>query len=182
MSKTILYIATTLDGKIARKDGSLDWLYALPNPNQTDYGYKQFLSTIGANIMGKNTYKEILGFGVDWPYTGMNSYVVTTDKDFKSTTMDTFITSSNLTDFVNDLKEKTEKDIWLIGGGRLIASFLDKELLDRMILTLIPTTIGSGIPLFPEIEKEAIWTLSNVERFETGVVNLTYDKKQQHWS
>jgi dihydrofolate reductase len=177
MSKTTLYIATTLDGKIARKDGSLDWLYALPNPNQIDHGYGQFLSTIGTTIMGKNTYKEILGFGVDWPYVGMNSYVVTTDKDFKSTTPNTFIVATNLTEFVNDLKKKNEKDIWLIGGGQLIASFLDKELLDRMILTLIPTTIGEGIPLFPEIAKETTWTLTNVERFNTGVVNLTYDRK-----
>ncbi len=180
MSKTTLYIATTLDGKIARKDGSLDWLYALPNPNQIDYGYGQFLSTVGTTVMGKNTYREIIGFGVDWPYAGMNSYVVTTDKDFKSTTPDTFVIATNLTDFVNDLKKQNEKDIWLIGGGQLIASFLDKELLDRMILTLIPTTIGEGIPLFPDISKETNWTLTNVERFETGVVNLTYDRKQKH--
>ena len=96
MSKTTLYIATTLDGKIARRDGSLDWLYALPNPHQIDHGYGQFLNTIGATVMGKNTYKEIIGFGVEWPYLGMNSYVVTTDKEFKSTTPDTFIVATNL--------------------------------------------------------------------------------------
>jgi dihydrofolate reductase len=177
MNKTVLYIATTLDGKIARKDGSLDWLYSLPNPNQIDHGYGHFLSTIGATIMGKNTYKEILGFDVDWPYTGINSYVVTTDKDFQPTTPDTFMVSTNLTDFVTDLKKSIEKNIWLIGGGQLVASFLDKKLLDSMILTLIPATIGVGIPLFPEIAQEATWTLTNIERFETGVVNLTYDRK-----
>ncbi|HSA42998.1 MAG TPA: dihydrofolate reductase family protein [Bacteroidales bacterium] len=177
MSKTILYIATSLDGKIARMDGSLDWLYALPNPNHIDYGYEQFLSTIGATIMGKNTYKEILGFGVDWPYAGLKSYVVTTDKAFKSTTPDTFIVSNNLKDLVNDLKKRNKKDIWLIGGGQLIASFLDNDLLDSMILTLIPTTIGEGIRLFQDISKETTWTLKSVERFETGVVNLTYDRK-----
>ena len=129
-------------------------------------------------MMGKNTYKEILGFGVEWPYTGMNSYVVSTDKNFNPTTPDTFIVSTNLTEFVNDLKNKNEKDIWLIGGGQLIASFLYNDLLDRMILTLIPTTIGEGIPLFPEIAKETTWTLTNSEVFETGVVNLTYDRKR----
>ena len=109
MGKTTLYIATTLDGKIARKDGSLDWLYALPNPNQIDHGYGQFLSNIGTTLMGKNTYKEIIGFGADWPYIGMNSYVVTTDKDFKPTTADTFIVATNLTAFVNDLKKSTTR-------------------------------------------------------------------------
>jgi dihydrofolate reductase len=177
MSKTLLYIATTLDGKIARKDGSLDWLFALENPNQIDHGYGQFLSSIGTTIMGKNTYEEILDFGVDWPYIGMNSYVVTTDNDFKSSTPDTFIVSSNLIEFVNEMKKKNEKDIWLIGGGKLIASFLEYDLLDSMILTLIPTTIGEGIPLFPEIEKDITWRLTNVEKFETGIVNLTYERK-----
>ena len=177
MSKTTLYIATSLDAKIARKDGSLDWLYALPNPGQIDYGYGQFLHSIGTTIMGRNTYNEIIGFGVDWPYVGLTSYVVTTNKDFEPTTPKTFYTTHNLTDFVNELKSKTEKDIWLIGGGKLIASFLERDLLDRMILTLIPTTIGEGIALFPEIRKEINWTLTNVQQFETGVVNLTYDRK-----
>ena len=173
----ILNIATTLDGEIARKDGRLDWLYALPNPDQIDHGYGQFLSTIGSNIMGKNTYKEIPGFGVDWPYTGKNSYVVTTDKDFKSPTPDTSIVTSNLIEFVNDLKNKNEKDIWLIGGGQLITFFLNHDLLDKMILTVIPMIIGEGISLFPDNPKETSWHLENVERFETGVVNLTYIRK-----
>lgn len=177
MGKTVLYIATSLDGKIARKNGSLDWLFAWPNPNQLDYGYGQFLSTIGNIVMGKNTYNEIIGFGVDWPYTGMNTYVVTTDKDFILSSPDTFIVSGNLTAFVNELKQKSEKDVWLVGGGQLIAVFLYNDLLDRMILTLIPTTIGEGISLFAEIAKETTWNLTNVERFETGLVNLTYDRK-----
>jgi dihydrofolate reductase len=71
-----------------------------------------------------------------------------------------------------------EKDIWLIGGGKLIAAFMERNLLDRMILTLIPTIIGEGISLFPEIAKESKWTLTNLERFETGLVNLTYDIQQ----
>jgi dihydrofolate reductase len=177
MCKTTLYIATTLDGKIARKDGSLDWLNALPNPNQIDHGYGEFLNSIGTTIMGRNTYEEIIGFGVDWPYIGKTSYVVTTNKDFKPSTPETLATSENLTDLINELKKKSEKDIWLIGGGQLIAAFLEKDLLDRMILTLIPNTLGEGIPLFPEIRKEVLWTLTKVEQFETGVVNLTYDGK-----
>ena len=73
------------------------------------------------------------------------------------------------------MKKKNEKDIWLIGGGKLIASFLEYDLLDSMILTLIPTTIGEGIPLFQDIGKDITWKLTNVEKFETGVVNLTYE-------
>lgn len=176
MSKTILFIATTIDGKIARKDGSLDWLFALANPNQIDHGYADFLKSIGATIMGKNTYNEILGFGVEWPYKGMDSYIATTDKEFQATTPETYIISNNIADLINKLKGQSQKDIWLIGGGQLITYFLNNDLLDRMILSLIPAIIGEGISLFPSNPKETKWILSNVEKFETGVVSLTYDK------
>ena len=176
MSKTTLYIATTLDGKIARNDGGLDWLFALENPNQIDHGYAEFMKSIGITIMGKNTYNEILGFGVEWPYKGIDSYIATTDKEFQLTTPETKIISSNIADYINKLKKQSQKDIWLIGGGQLITYFLNNDLLDRMILTLIPTIIGEGISLFPDNPKETKWTLSNVEKFDTGVVNLTYEK------
>jgi dihydrofolate reductase len=176
MSKTTLYIATTLDGKIARKDGSLDWLFALANPNQIDHGYADFLKSIGTTIMGKNTYNEILGFDVEWPYKGMDSYIATTDKEFQAKTPETYIISNNIAGLINKLKGQSQKVIWLIGGGHLISYFLNNDLLDRMILTLIPTIIGEGIYLFPDNPKETKWILSNVEKFETGVVNLTYDK------
>ncbi len=126
--------------------------------------------------MAKNTYNEILGFGVEWPYMGMDSYIATTDKEFQATTPDTYIISSNIADLVNKVKGQSQKDIWLIGGGNLITYFLNNDLLDRMILTLIPTIIGEGIFLFPDNPKETKWILSNVEKLETGVVNLTYEK------
>ena len=176
MSKTVLFIATSLDGKIARKDGSLDWLFALENPNQIDHGYADFLKSIGTTIMGKNTYKEILGFGVEWPYKGIDSYVATNDKNFQVSTPDTYTITSNLADLVNKIKGESQKDIWLIGGGQLITYFLTANLLDRMILNMIPTIIGEGISLFPDNPGESKWRLTDVEKFETGIVNLTYDK------
>ncbi|MCU0443085.1 MAG: dihydrofolate reductase family protein [Bacteroidia bacterium] len=176
MSKIVLYIATTIDGKIARSDGSLDWLESLPNPNQLDYGYSQLLSSIEATIMGKNTYNTILGFGVDWPYKDIPSYVVTSNAVFKPKTPDTFSVTTPLAAFVSGLKSKCQKDIWLIGGGQLVASFLNQNLLDKMILTVIPITIGDGIPLFPNGFNDTKWNLTQVESFETGVVNLTYER------
>ncbi len=176
MSTTTLYIATTLDGKIARKDGSLDWLFALANPNQIDHGYSKFIESIGTTIMGKNTYNEILGFGIEWPYIGIDSYIATRDIAFNVSTPETHVISSNIPDLIKKIKGQNQKDIWLIGGGQLITYFLNNDLLDRMILTLIPVLIGEGISLFPDNPKESKWILSNVEKFETGIVNLTYDK------
>ena len=160
MPKTVLYIATSLDGFIARPDGNLDWLTSIPKPQTgDDYGYTELLNSIGTTIMGRKTYDEIIGFGVDWPYVGLNSFVVTTNKDLKIQSPDTYTLTGNLKDFVTDLKRKTEKDIWLIGGGRLTTTF-----------------VNEGLPLFADKPKETNWKLTEAKSFDTGVVYLTYEK------
>lgn len=176
MTKTVLYIATSLDGFIARPDGNLDWLTSVPKPQTGDYGYAELLNSIGTTIMGRKTYDEIIGFGVDWPYTELNSFVVTTNKDLKIQSPDTYTLTENLKDFVTDLKKKTEKDIWLIGGGQLITTFINEGLLDKMIIAIIPKIIGEGLPLFADKPKETNWKLIESKSFDTGVVNLTYEK------
>lgn len=177
MTKTVLYIATSLDGFIARPDGNLEWLTSIPKPQTgDDYGYTDLLNSIGTTIMGRKTYDEIIGFGVDWPYVGLDSFVVTTNKELKIQSPDTYTLTENLKDFVTDLKKKTEKDIWLIGGGQLVTTFINEGLLDKMIITLIPKIIGEGLPLFADKPKETNWKLTEAKSFDTGVVNLTYEK------
>ena len=73
MPKVVLFTATTLDGYIARPDGNLDWLIEFPNPDNLDYGYSDFMLGVGSIIMGKNTYNEILSYGIDWPYKGIEA-------------------------------------------------------------------------------------------------------------
>ncbi len=87
-----LYIACSLDGFIAKKDGSLDWLDAIENPNEDDYGYNDFYSRIDTIVMGRKTYEEILGFGVEWPYNDCQTYVVSS-KDLKISTDNTTLIS-----------------------------------------------------------------------------------------
>ncbi len=78
--KIILYIACSLDGKIADRTGSVSWLEELPNPDQTDYGYNDFLASVDTTIMGNKTYRHILGFGIDFPYQEKINYVITRNK------------------------------------------------------------------------------------------------------
>ncbi|MDX2195531.1 MAG: dihydrofolate reductase family protein [Cytophagales bacterium] len=176
MNKTVLYIASSLDGFIARPDGNLDWLTSVPNPQTGDYGYAELLNSIGTTIMGRKTYDEIIGFGVDWPYYGLSSYVVTTNNNLKIQSPDTYILTENLKNFVTDLKMRTEKDIWLVGGGQLITSFINEGILDKMIISVIPKIIGEGLSLFAYKPKETNWKLTEVKSFDTGVVNLTYER------
>jgi dihydrofolate reductase len=178
MAKVVLFIAASLDGKIARKDGSLDWLHGVPNPNKSDFGYARFLSTVGTLFLGRKTYEEILGFGVEWPYAGKTSYVVTSDANYRPVTDGTFCLKLDLATCVRDLRASSDQDIWLVGGSQLIATFMEFELVDRIIVTLIPVTLGEGIPLFPAHAKDVNWALREVERFDSGVLGLTYDKAE----
>lgn len=176
MIKTVLYIATSLDGFIARPDGNIDWLTSIPSPQTGDYGYSEFLQSIGTIIMGRKTYNEIIGFGVDWPYIGIDSYVVTRDKEFEIQSSETYLLTENIIDFVAKIKNNGNKDIWLVGGGQLITKFINEGLLDKMIITIIPKIIGEGIPLFAEKPIESNWKLIETKSFDTGIVTLTYEK------
>jgi dihydrofolate reductase len=176
MSKTVLYIATSLDGFIARPDGNLDWLTSTPNPESGDYGYTALLESIRIIIMGRRTYDEIIGFGVDWPYSGFDTYVVTKNRDVTIQSPDTYLLTGDLKTFVTELKEREEKDIWLVGGGQLITSFINADLLDKMIITIIPRIIGEGVPLFAGKPAETNWSLAETKSFNTGVVILTYER------
>jgi dihydrofolate reductase len=148
MTKIQLYIATTLDGFIAREDGSLDWL-EFPNPNDIDHGYNDFIKGIDTVIMGRKTYDEVLGFGVEWPYSNCKSYIVSRDNNYKVKTINTELVHNINNDIIKKLKAKSNKNIWLVGGGSLITQFLNESAIDEMILSIIPTILGKGINLFP---------------------------------
>ena len=174
MANIKLYIATSLDGYIARKNNSLDWLNAIEVPEGEDYGYADFYSGVDTVVMGSKTYKEVLGFGVDWPYTDCNSYVVSRQNDLKMETPNTHLINEISKESIANLRSGSEKGIWLVGGGHLIKEFLAMESVDEFIITIIPILLGEGIPLFPEGFKDTTLKLLKVESFSTGVVNLHY--------
>jgi dihydrofolate reductase len=178
MARIKLYIATSLDGHIAREDGSLDWLEKFPNPDQIDYGYADFYSTIDSVVMGRATYEQILGFDVDWPYAECNSYVVTSDREYQAKTNKTEVIHDLTSDRILELRRSSKKDIWLVGGGQLVAAFLNLGEIDEMVITIIPTIIGEGIPLFPKNANQTTFKLVNAESFESGVVQLVYAQMQ----
>ena len=102
--------------------------------------------------------------------------MVTTNENFKIQSPNTYILTKNWKDLVTELKKKKAKDIWLIGGGQLITTFINEGLLDKMIISIIPKIIGEGLPLFANKPKETNWKLTEAKPYDTGVVNLTYEK------
>ena len=177
MKKIKLYIATTLDGFIAREDGSLDWLNELPNPDQTDHGYGEFLLEIDTVVMGRKTYEKVLGFGVDWPYGNCRTLIVTTAEHYQVKTPGTETVNRLDRQVIGDMRKKSMKNIWLVGGGQVIAEFLNLGAIDEMILSMVPRILGKGIRLFPGGPKETEFDLVRAESFGSGMVNLTYSKK-----
>ncbi len=176
MPKIKLYIATTLDGYIARQNGSLDWLDELEVPEGVDFGYSAFYETIDCILMGRSTYEEVLGFDVDWPYDGCKTIIYSSHTDFKTPTPDTSLATDVTPEEIERLKSVSEKNIWLVGGGKLIREFLEHDAVDEMIITIIPRMIGNGIRLFPESEIDQKFKLTDSKTFPTGVVNLHYER------
>ncbi len=176
MAEIKLYIATSLDGFISREDGSLDWLESLPNPNQLDYGYGDFISGIDTVLMGRGTYEEILGFGVDWPYGDCESYIFTRKTGYKTKTDKTQAAKLSK-ESLKEIKSKSEKGVWIVGGGEIITELINMDEIDEMIICIIPVIIAKGIPLFPNQPKETQFNLVHTESFDTGAVSLTYRRK-----
>lgn len=175
MRKVKLYIAISLDGRIAKPDGNLDWLHSVPNPDNTDHGYAEFISGVDTTLMGNRTYKEVLGFGVEWPYRDKTNYVFTRQKDLRDNEQVKYV-NDDIPGFVRKLKEQDGKDIWLIGGGEINTVLLNAGLIDEMLVFVMPVVIGKGIAIFEGDVAETQLKLKDVLQYASGAVRLTYVK------
>ncbi len=172
MRKIKLYIATSLDGFIADMDGGLDWLTAYPNPEQSDYGYRDFYNTVDILIMGGSTYQSIVDMDIPWPYADKQTYVISRTKKSISNIVE--VVGEDIVSKVAEWKSTTGKDIWLVGGGEAVSLFLNNNLVDAMEITAIPTLLGIGIPLFPTVQKASNWAVTDVIKHSNGVVTTHY--------
>ena len=164
MRKVVVYIASSLDGYIARENGDIDWL---PEPSES--GYNAFYKSVDTIIMGKTTYAQVLTFG-SYPYKNKKSFVFSrTNRDND----DNVEFVSDIAKFVDDDFPGAGKNIWLVGGSQIIASFLKQRAIDEIIITVIPVLLGKGIPLFKNVEKETKLELIKIEKFGQ-LVDLHY--------
>jgi dihydrofolate reductase len=171
MRRVKLFIATSLDGYIARADGRIDWLF-----HDADYGYAAFYDSIDTVVMGRRTYDDVLGFG-PYPYPEKAGYVLSHSRPAATAEHVTFVSDSPAT-LVSRLREAEGKDIWLVGGAGLAAAFLDHDLVDEFIVSVHPIVLGSGIPLFPRQGRELALTLAGVTSFDSGLVQLRYERRR----
>ena len=161
MRKITLYIASSLDGYVARENRDIEWL-----PQSDASGYDEFYKTIDTVIMGKTTYDQVLTFG-EYPYKDKKSYVFTRNNNQTNDENVEFI--SNLDEFVKDMLPNLDGNIWLVGGGQIISSFVNNGIVDEIILSIIPVALGKGVSLFQNIQKEAKLELVKTTNYDNFV-------------
>lgn len=172
MKKVTLYIAASLDGFIARKDGSVDWL-PVPVADGEDYGYGAFLETVDTLLMGRKTYEQLLTLG-PWPYGGRRCVVFSATLAGRRDARVEFL-DCDIAACVRELKAGAgDGVIWLEGGAEIVAACLAGGVVDEIILTTVPVLLGEGIRLFPETTWTTRLRLDGVRAFADGLVQQTY--------
>ena len=169
----IVHIGTSADGYIARPDGDLEWLTSRPKPAGF-YGMSAFMKSIDTKVLGRKTYEHSLRMGARFDATKGRTIVFSRHASQADAPSGVEFVSGEIGPFVSRLREEPGKDIWLMGGGELIASFLDERAIDEFVVTVTPVFIGDGIPLIARRHRHVPLDLRSVERFEDGVVQLRY--------
>ena len=174
--KADVYVATSLDGFIAREDGAIDWL---PNYGTMgeDYGYHAFLDTVDAHIMGRNTFEKVLSFDVPWPYS-KPVYVWTSKEDVipESHAGKAFPVSGS-PQYIAAILDSERVERAYIDGAATTQAFINAGYVDRIIVTTIPILIGSGIPLFGELDKDLQLNFVASKSWPSGLSQTTYSVK-----
>lgn len=168
--KIVLYIAVSLDGYIATKEHKLDWLFSAEGDG--DNGYSKFYETVDTVLMGRVTYDWIMEHEKsNFPYSGKECYVFTTEERMNNDYVKFINPDINI--FMKELVNINGKNIWLVGGGNLINSFINENLVDEIIITIFPILLGNGINLFNETEHQTKLLLKNINRYNQ-IVELQY--------
>jgi dihydrofolate reductase len=175
--KIIVYIATSADGYIARPDGDVEWLNR--RPQTVDYGMKQFYATIDTILWGRKTYDWLLNYHKRHGQTKglfdtkLANYVFSRKPPKRAAAGVQFV-SDPVEAFARSLRAAPGKHIWLMGGGGLIASFLDAGEIDEFDIHVMPVFIGDGIPLVAPRHRDVPLHLRLAKKYPDGVVRLRY--------
>ncbi len=169
--KTVLYIAASLDGYIATKEDGLEWLFT--TKGEGDNGYAEFYDTIDTIILGRRTYDWILDKeGENFPYQNKQCYVFSNSLYGRDNNVE--FVNGNIAGLITALKKQEGKNIWIVGGGELLHDFIEQRLVDEWIITIAPTVLGDGIPLFKNTGFETRLVLKDIRR-SNQFVELHYE-------
>lgn len=168
--KISIYIACSIDGYIARKSGNLDWLQ-YGHTGDEDYGFKKFISSIDAVIMGRNTYEVVSAFG-EWAYK--DKRVVVLSNTLTEVRQEAELFCGQLTELLTKLHSENVRHVW-VDGGVTVSKFLEAGLVDDITISIIAMVLGSGTPLFSTMNREHKCRLISIQSYPSGLVQLRYE-------
>jgi dihydrofolate reductase len=174
--KTLVYIGTSLDGFIARKDGDINWLTQFAN-DEAIHAYEEFMSRTDAIVIGRGTYEKVLTFP-SWPYEKKVFVLSRSIKEAPDIVREkvTFL-SMEPKELLNHLSKKGFSNIYL-DGGKVIQDFLKEDLIDELIISKIPMLIGKGIPLFGYLDSDLYFVHLRTVVNSNGLVRSYYERKR----
>ena len=174
MLEIIYYVASSLDGYIATADGSVDWLSRFHTAGE-DHGAGELEASVDALLLGSHTYEFALKLG-QWPSPDKVSWVFTRRR-LRILHPSITLTAQSPREVVELLASRSLRRAWLMGGGKLAASFHADQLISRYIISVFPVLLGSGIPLLaPHPSLPDAVRFRTAKPFKSGVVQLTYDR------
>jgi len=175
MRKISLFIATSIDGYIAKPNNDLSFLKLVEHEGE-DYGYSSFIKDIDTIIVGRKTYDYVLEVIGDSHYDNgqRDVYVITRNK--KPQIGRTIFYNDDIKRLVNQLKLQNGKNIYCDGGSEIIYELLKNNLIDELTISIIPIILGSGIKLFKEIPFEIPMKFVSSNEFKTGLIQIKYSR------
>lgn len=170
MRKVSYFVACSLDGYITGKDGDISWLFT-----DGDYGYADFYAETDTLLMGRTTFDVSMTFG-ECPYLGKEVLVFSRTKSGTPHPGIRYLNDDPAAS-TRRLKSEPGNTIWLVGGSQLAAPLLQEKLVDELVLSIHPVTLGDGIPLFPNGMPKTDWKVIASKIFDSDLVQLTYQLK-----
>lgn len=172
MRKVILGLAVSLDGYIEGPNGEYDWCFT-----DQDYGLSDFFKSVDVIFMGRKSYELMSKTEEQNPWKGTLTYVFSNSmKEING--KDVKLISGDIRKQVNEIRNSPGKDIWLFGGGELIATFMKEDWIDEYWLSFHPIILGSGKPWFTHIANRVGLKLIECKPYETGLVSLRYERER----
>ena len=179
--KVSVFIATSLDGFIARANGDLDWLAGGAREDSSeDYGYKAFMETVDVLVMGRHTYEKVLTFG-EWPYGSKPVIVLSSTLVHIPVRLAASVECMACppSELVRRLAERGARHLY-VDGGKTIQGFLEAGFIQQLIITRIPILIGRGIPLFGPLTHDIRLQHIETRQFPNGLLQSKYEVSSRH--
>ena len=177
--RNIVFIGTSLDGYIADKDGGLEFLQSVPNPENDQLGFPEFMDSMDALLMGRRTYETVLGFGGNWPYS-KPVFVLSNSLNSLPEHLHgkAELVNGPIDEVVQQLNHREFNNLY-VDGGKLIQSFLQKDMIDELIISQMPILIGGGTPLFGVLESHLMFEHIETEVLLNAIVKSHYKRRKQ---